>query len=155
VASQGSGTIAVINTATQAIVSTISVAGAPRSIGVSADGTTLYVTNLSSNSLIVINAATGAIMASVPVGSSPIVMGTFVDAPAASVGGGSGGSTGGGTGGGTVTNNEEAERDQVGEHDEGKHHAYGEQEKDADESGDQQQGNGGQHTQDQASKGIE
>jgi hypothetical protein len=80
-------------------------------------------------------------------------MGTFVDAPAASVGGSTGG-----TGGGTVTNNEEAERDAVGEHDEGKHRALGQQKKDSDqdENDEQQQGPGsGQHTQGKAEKGLE
>ncbi|KFN43213.1 beta-propeller fold lactonase family protein [Arenimonas oryziterrae] len=68
----GAANVAVINTATNAIVTNIVVGTSPRSAAVSPDGTRVYVTNYGSNTVTVINALTNTVVSTVTVGTGPL-----------------------------------------------------------------------------------
>src|SRR5262245_49048691 len=69
VTNPGAGTISVIDTATNTVVATVPVGGAPRWVAITPDGTRAYVTNVGAVS--VIDTATNTVVATVPVGNSP------------------------------------------------------------------------------------
>jgi gliding motility-associated-like protein len=71
VANYGSNTVSVINTASNSLVTNISVGKNPWGVAVSPDGTKVYVTNQTSNSVSVIDAATNSVSAVINVGMSP------------------------------------------------------------------------------------
>lgn len=71
VANNGSNSVSVINTSTDAIVTTIAVGSAPVKMVVSPDGSRLYVVNYSGGSVSVINTSTNTIATTIPVGSNP------------------------------------------------------------------------------------
>jgi len=60
-----SGTVSVIDTATNAVVATVPVGAYPRGVAVTPDGTRVYVANGVSNNVSVIDAATNAVVATV------------------------------------------------------------------------------------------
>ena len=66
-----SGSITVIDTATNSVIDTIKVAPNPHWVDISADGKTLYAANHESNLVSVIDTATDKVTATVPVGLSP------------------------------------------------------------------------------------
>ena len=72
IANRASGTVSVINTATNALVTTVTVGGLPTGVSVSPDGARVYVTNSTSLGTVkVINTATNTVVATIAVGSSP------------------------------------------------------------------------------------
>ena len=75
VANYQSGTVSVINTSTDAVVTTIKLASgtgtSPVDLAISADGSRLYTANFRGNSVSVINTATNQVAASIPVGAGP------------------------------------------------------------------------------------
>ncbi|SFE33447.1 YVTN family beta-propeller repeat protein [Spirosoma endophyticum] len=71
IANQGSGTVSVINTATNQVVSTIGVGSSPYGVSVSPDGSRVYVANQLSNNVSVINTATNQVVATIGVGVRP------------------------------------------------------------------------------------
>jgi YVTN family beta-propeller protein len=66
-----SGTVSVIETATNTVTATIPVGSSPRGVAVSPDGTRAYVTNESSDTVSVIDTATNTVTATIPVGDGP------------------------------------------------------------------------------------
>ncbi len=66
-----SGTVLVINTTTNKVITTIKVGNEPCGIAISRDGTTVYVTNYADNTVSVINVTTNTVVATIPVGGSP------------------------------------------------------------------------------------
>ena len=68
VTNNGSGSVSVIDTATNAVVATPSVDGAPLRIAVTPDGTRAYVTNHGSSNVSVIDTANNTVSATVDVG---------------------------------------------------------------------------------------
>jgi YVTN family beta-propeller protein len=67
-----SGTVSVIDTATNAVVATVPVGGSPRQVAITPDGTRAYVTNV--GALSVIDTATNTVVGSVPLAGSPGVV---------------------------------------------------------------------------------
>src|SRR5262245_10962516 len=67
VTNPGAGTISVIDTATNTVVATVPVGGAPRWVAITPDGTRAYVTNVGAVS--VIATATNTVVATVPMGT--------------------------------------------------------------------------------------
>src|SRR5262249_30349888 len=67
----GSGTVSVIDTATNTVVATVPVGFAPRGVAITPDGTHAYVVNTNSDTVSVIATATNTVVATVPVGSFP------------------------------------------------------------------------------------
>lgn len=63
---QGSGSVSVIDVATNTITSTIAVGNGPTGLAVTPDGTKLYVANLIDNTVSVIATATGSVTATLP-----------------------------------------------------------------------------------------
>ena len=78
ISNQGSNSVSVINTATNAVVATVGVGTNPSGVAVTPDGTRAYVANTGSNSVSVINTATNAVVATVAVGNLPIAFGKFI-----------------------------------------------------------------------------
>jgi len=72
ITNQRSGTVSVIDTATDAVSATIPVGLTPDGVAVSPGGSKVYVTNASSNTVSVIDAATNTVSATIPVGVTPI-----------------------------------------------------------------------------------
>jgi len=72
IANSGSNTVSVINTTTNEIATTITVASQPYGVSVSPDGSKVYVTNELSSSVSVINTSTNTVTATIPVGQFPI-----------------------------------------------------------------------------------
>ena len=66
-----SDSVSVIDTATDAVVSTIDIGNCPTGIAVNAAGTRAYVTNENSNNLSVINTSTNTVISSLDVGLNP------------------------------------------------------------------------------------
>jgi YVTN family beta-propeller protein len=66
-----SGTVSVIDTATNAVVTTIAVGDTPVAVAVAPNGTRAYVTNFFSETVSVIDTATNAVVATIPVGNGP------------------------------------------------------------------------------------
>ena len=65
------GTVSVINTVTNKLVTTLKVGNSPWGVTATPDGTKVYITNSFSNSVSVINTANNTIMATVAVGKKP------------------------------------------------------------------------------------
>ena len=75
------GTVSVIDTATNKVLTNVTVGKYPVGVAISSDGTTVYVTNSYSNTLSVINTATNTVKATVNVGEEPVgvaVSGNYV-----------------------------------------------------------------------------
>src|SRR5262249_43923096 len=66
-----SGTVSVIDTATNTVVATVPVGSFPRGVAITPDGTHAYVANSVSGTLSVIDTATNTVVATVPMGSFP------------------------------------------------------------------------------------
>jgi YVTN family beta-propeller protein len=64
-------TVAVISTATNTLVATVSVARQPIGVAITPNGAFAYVANLDGNTVSVISTATNTVVATVPVGISP------------------------------------------------------------------------------------
>lgn len=65
--------VSVIDTATNAVIKTITVGNNPRYIAITPDGTKAYVANENSNSVSVINIATNDVITTIPVGNDPLL----------------------------------------------------------------------------------
>lgn len=72
VANIGSNDVTVVDTATNSVVTTVSVGSGPDGVAASPDGSLVYVANAFSNSVSVIDTATNVVTASIPVGQNPI-----------------------------------------------------------------------------------
>ena len=68
---EGSGTVSVIDTATDKVTATFNVGGKPRGIALSPDRSRLYVSEQGSNSALIIDTSNGTQLARIPVGNSP------------------------------------------------------------------------------------
>jgi len=74
-----SGTVSVIDTATNTVVATVPVGSFPLGVAVTPAGTRVYVANRSSSGTVsVIDTATNTVVATVPVGSAPLSLGIFI-----------------------------------------------------------------------------
>src|SRR5262249_31927970 len=71
VSNEGSGTVSVIDTATDKITGTLRNAKKPRGIAVARDGSRLYLSDQTANALVVVDPAKSATIATLPLGSSP------------------------------------------------------------------------------------
>jgi YVTN family beta-propeller protein len=71
VANTNADVVTVIDTATHAVIDTISVGSAPAHVAMSTDGTRAYVTNTGSNSVSVIDTGTRSVVGTIPVGDQP------------------------------------------------------------------------------------
>ena len=71
VANSGANTVSVINTTTNAVVTTIPVGTMPYTAAINQAGTLAYVTNQGSNSVSVISTSTNAVTATIPVSAGP------------------------------------------------------------------------------------
>jgi gliding motility-associated-like protein len=71
IANTSSGTVSVINTATQVVIATITAGTNPIGVSVSPDGSKAYVTNQGSSTISVINTTTNTVIATIPVGAIP------------------------------------------------------------------------------------
>jgi YVTN family beta-propeller protein len=72
------GTVSVIDTATNTVTGTIPVGAFPGGVAVTPDGSKVYVTDESSNTVSVIATATNTVSATIPVGSTPVGLGVFI-----------------------------------------------------------------------------
>jgi YVTN family beta-propeller protein len=68
VANQNSGTVSVIDTATNAVIATVRVGVEPNGVAVSPDGGRVYIANGASGTVSVIATATNTVIATIPVG---------------------------------------------------------------------------------------
>src|ERR1700751_4984019 len=66
----GSNTVSVIATASNTVIATIPVGGAPYGVAVNPDGGRVYVTNSDSGSVSVIATASNTVIATIPVGGA-------------------------------------------------------------------------------------
>jgi len=71
VTNEGSGTVSVIDTATNSVVSTITVGSLPTVLAISPDGSQIYVDNYSSGTVSVIDPTTNTVKATINVGGDP------------------------------------------------------------------------------------
>jgi len=71
VANNSSNTVSVINTATNAVLTTVAVGNNPAGVAVSPNGANVYVTNFNSGTVSVINAATNTVISTVNIGGNP------------------------------------------------------------------------------------
>jgi YVTN family beta-propeller protein len=71
VANAGNNTVSVIDTATKAVVDTITVGHEPQGVAFAPDGATVYVTNIKDNTVSVIDTATRTQTTTIAVGRSP------------------------------------------------------------------------------------
>ena len=71
VPNEKSGTLSVIDTATDTVARTITTGGKPRGTAVSPDGKTVYVSEQTGNALLVIDAASGKTVQRIGLGESP------------------------------------------------------------------------------------
>ncbi|MGG1618068.1 S-layer homology domain-containing protein [Paenibacillus sp. NRS-1781] len=74
VTNRASGTVSVINPATDTVVGTITVGSQPHGVAFNSDGSKAYVANMSSSTLSVINTATLTVTGTVSVLSRPVAM---------------------------------------------------------------------------------
>src|SRR5260221_11276916 len=79
VPNERSGTVSVIDTASDQVVATIKTGGKPRGIAASPDGRRLYVSDQPSGSLVVVDLATREVSEHIPVGKAPEGVGTSRD----------------------------------------------------------------------------
>ena len=82
ITNQNSGTVSVIDTATDTVIATIPVGPRPFGVAVSPDGSKVYVTSSFPNTVSVIDAATNTVSATIVVGSQPVAVGVFIQPPA-------------------------------------------------------------------------
>ena len=68
---EGSGTVSMIDTATDKVTATFSVGGKPRGIALSPDGKRLYLSDQTANAVLTVDAATGALLTRTALGKSP------------------------------------------------------------------------------------
>src|SRR2546423_12991000 len=71
VPNERSGTVSVIDTASDRVVATVKTGGKPRGIAATPDGRRLYVSDQPSGSLVVVDLATREVAERIPVGKSP------------------------------------------------------------------------------------
>jgi YVTN family beta-propeller protein len=71
ISNQGDNSVSVIDTASNAVVATVSVGNVPFGVAVALDGSRVYVANLNDNNVSVIDASNNTVVATVPVGNSP------------------------------------------------------------------------------------
>ena len=71
VPNEGSGTVSVIDTATDRVTSTITTGGKPRGIAIAPDGKRLYVSDQTANGLAIFDVGTGGAPVRVSLGDSP------------------------------------------------------------------------------------
>nr|WP_068498698.1 S-layer homology domain-containing protein [Paenibacillus kribbensis] len=74
VTNRASGTVSVINPATDTVVGTITVGSQPHGVAFNSDGSKAYVANMSGNTLSVINTATLTVTGTISVLSRPVAM---------------------------------------------------------------------------------
>jgi YVTN family beta-propeller protein len=67
-----SGSVSVIDTATNTVVAGVGVGNSPFGVAITPDGTRAHVTNESSNTVSVIDTASNTVVATVPVGVSHV-----------------------------------------------------------------------------------
>jgi len=80
ISNSGSGTVSVVDTATNTVVTTIPTLGfLPWGVGVTPDGARAYVANLASNSVTVINGSTHTVIRTVAVGRMPFAIAVLPD----------------------------------------------------------------------------
>lgn len=72
ITNSGSGTVSVLDVATNSVVGTVLVGNLPAGVAVNASATRVYVTNQGSNSVSVIDTSSNAVIATIGVGSFPI-----------------------------------------------------------------------------------
>jgi YVTN family beta-propeller protein len=72
VTNDGSSSVSVINTASNAVTATVAVGIFPQGVAITPDGTRAYVTNDGTNSVSVIDTGTNTVVATVPVGIEPV-----------------------------------------------------------------------------------
>jgi len=78
VTNAGSGTLSIVNIATDTVVATVPVGLQPRGVAAHPDGRRVYVANAGSNTVSVVDAGTASVVTTVPVGSSPWAFGQFI-----------------------------------------------------------------------------
>jgi YVTN family beta-propeller protein len=79
ITNSASGTVSVINTATNGIVgSPINVGDFPLGLAVTPDGSKVYVANFDGNTVSVIATATDTVLTTLPVGNGPSAFGLFI-----------------------------------------------------------------------------
>ena len=71
VTNKAGNTVSVVNTATNAVISTITVGAGPSAVAIKPDGSLLYVTNRTAGTVSVINTTSMAVVATVKVGTNP------------------------------------------------------------------------------------
>jgi YVTN family beta-propeller protein len=76
-----SNTVSVIATATNTVIATIPVGIDPFGVGVSPDGSKVFVANFYSSTVSVIGTATNTVTATVPVGNGTVAFGVFIQPP--------------------------------------------------------------------------
>ncbi|MCO5384035.1 MAG: YncE family protein [Methanosarcina barkeri] len=76
-----SGTVSVIDTATDNVIANVTVDKCPCGVSVNKDGTKVYVANSESNTISVIDTTNNTEIANVPVGSMPSALGHFIGSP--------------------------------------------------------------------------
>jgi len=76
-----SGTVSVIDTASDSVIANVTVDKCPCGISVNKDGTKVYVVNSESNTVSVIDTATNSVITNVPVGNRPSSLGQFIGSP--------------------------------------------------------------------------
>ncbi len=82
VANAGSGTVSVINTATDTVIKTIRVGSTPSGLALRLNGSRLYVANAGSGTVTVINTATRIVTKTIRVGSAPVGLAISADGSA-------------------------------------------------------------------------
>src|SRR5258708_6430333 len=78
ITNQGSNTVSVIDTATNAVSATIPVGINPIGVAVNPDGSKIYVANLNARTVSVIDKVTNIVITTIPVGSQPVAFGVFI-----------------------------------------------------------------------------
>ena len=68
---EGSGSVSVIDTATDKVTATFNVGGKPRGIALAPDGKRLYLSDQDNNSVLIVDATNGTTIARTPLGNSP------------------------------------------------------------------------------------
>src|SRR5450631_3619271 len=68
---EGSGSVSVIDTATDNVTATLNVGGKPRGIAIAPDGKRLYISEQAGNALLTIDTGSGTVVARTPLGDSP------------------------------------------------------------------------------------
>jgi YVTN family beta-propeller protein len=74
----GDNSVSVIDTATNTVIATIPVGKSPIGVGVTPDGSKVYVANFQSNTVSVIDTVTNTVIATIRVGVQPAANGVFI-----------------------------------------------------------------------------